>query len=121
MDAGLGRLDELLAEMKSSGQSVLDGQQAFDLYATLGLPFELARDVAREQGLDVDETGFREAMDEHRIASGAGKAFGQMGGEDVDIYRSVLKNLQDGQKISSGGYRLRSIFSSWRSRTGFWH
>jgi alanyl-tRNA synthetase len=33
VDAGLGRLDELLAEMKSIGQTGLDGRQAFDLYA----------------------------------------------------------------------------------------
>jgi len=46
------------------------------LYATLGLPLELTRDVAREQGLDVDEDGYKSAMEEHRKTSGAGKAFG---------------------------------------------
>ena len=34
-------------------------RKAFDLYATYGLPFEIARDIAREQDLDVDEAGFR--------------------------------------------------------------
>jgi alanyl-tRNA synthetase len=53
--------------------------KAFDLYATYGLPFEITRDIAREQGLDVDEAGFREAMDEHRIASGGGKGHGRAG------------------------------------------
>jgi alanyl-tRNA synthetase len=103
VDAGLGRLDELLAEMKSRGESVLDGNQAFNLYATLGLPYELARDVAREQGMDVDEAGFRDAMDKHRIASGAGKAFGQMGGEDVDIFRTILNNLHTTGKLGPDG------------------
>jgi len=40
-----------------------------------GLPLEITRDIAREKGLDVDEAGFRQAMEEHRLRSGAGKAF----------------------------------------------
>ena len=103
VDAGLGRLDELLAELRANGQTVLDGRQAFDLYATLGLPFEIARDVAREQGLDVDENGFRQAMDEHRVASGAGKAFGALGGESVDVFRTILKTLVDAGKLPAEG------------------
>ena len=103
IDAGLGKLEEMLAELKSKNQSVLDGREAFDLYATLGLPFEIARDVAREQEMDVDETGFREAMDEHRLASGAGKAFGSMGGEKVEIYRSILNNLVESGRLGADG------------------
>ncbi len=103
VDAGLGYLDELLENLKANGSKVLDGKQAFNLYATLGLPFEIARDVAREQGLDVDEAGFRAAMEEHRVASGAGKAFGTMPGEEVDIYRQILKTLVNQGKLPSSG------------------
>jgi alanyl-tRNA synthetase len=103
VETGVSRLDELLSELKSHGGKVLDGQQAFDLYATLGLPFELTRDIAREKDLDVDEQGFKLAMDEHRLASGAGKAFGAMGGEDVDIYRLILEDLQAQGKVKPQG------------------
>jgi alanyl-tRNA synthetase len=44
-------------------QTILDGHKAFDLYATYGLPLEISRDIAREQGLDVDEAGFNEAKE----------------------------------------------------------
>jgi alanyl-tRNA synthetase len=103
VETGVSRLDELLADLKSQGGKVLDGQQAFDLYATLGLPLELTRDIAREQGLDVDEEDFKLAMEEHRLASGAGKAFGAMGGEDVDIYRAILQNLEEQGKVKAQG------------------
>jgi alanyl-tRNA synthetase len=63
------------------------------LYATYGLPFEISRDIAREQGLDVDEAGFRAAMDEHRIASGGGKAMGAMGGSDAEFFGGIYKEL----------------------------
>ncbi len=99
VEAGVSHLDELLQMLKTSGGSVLDGSQAFDLYATHGLPLEITRDIAREQNLEVDEAGFRAAMEEHRLASGAGKAFGALGGEDVDIYRSILLDLISAGKL----------------------
>ncbi len=87
----------------SPAASTLDGHRAFDLYATYGLPFEIARDIAREQGLDVDEAGFRAAMDEHRIASGGGKAMGKMGGEDAEFFAGILKELQRKGRLDEHG------------------
>ncbi len=59
VESGTAYLQGMLDELKKSGQKTLDGRKAFDLYATYGLPFEIARDIAREQDLDVDEAGFR--------------------------------------------------------------
>ncbi|MEN6570477.1 MAG: alanine--tRNA ligase [Anaerolineaceae bacterium] len=105
VEAGMGHLDDLLNEVKAAGQTVLDGAKAFDLYATHGLPVELTRDVAREQNLDVDEAGFRKAMEEHKINSGAGKAFGAMGGEDVDVYRHLFEDLKSEHKLDASGVK----------------
>jgi alanyl-tRNA synthetase len=102
VDAGIEHLDELLEELRKSGETILNGRKAFDLYATHGLPLELTRDIARENGLDVDEVGFRSAMEEHRLVSGGGKAFGPLGGEDVDIYRSLLEDLVFRGLIANG-------------------
>ena len=103
VEAGLSHLNELLDEMRQKGEKVMDGTKAFDLYATHGLPLEITRDIAREQDLDVDEAGFRKAMDEHRLASGSGKAFGRMGGEDVDVYRAVFESLISKGDLSEKG------------------
>jgi alanyl-tRNA synthetase len=105
VEAGIGQLNEVLAELKASGSKVLDGARAFDLYATHGLPLELTRDVAREQNLEVDVTGFQQAMEDHRLVSGAGKAFGPLGGEDSDVYREVLNDLQSEGKLGEDGVR----------------
>ena len=59
--------------------------------------------MAREKDMDVDEAGFRLAMNQHRLASGAGKAIGAMGGEDVDIYRDILINLVAQGKLGPTG------------------
>jgi alanyl-tRNA synthetase len=103
VSAGLEHLSESLEALKDSGGTVLDGEKAFDLYATLGLPLEITRDIAQEQGLDVDTHGFQEAMDAHRIASGAGKEFGELGGKDVEVYASLVEHLRQAGKLDQEG------------------
>ncbi|MCC6499916.1 MAG: alanine--tRNA ligase [Anaerolineales bacterium] len=108
VEAGSNHLENLLAELRAerSGtetKRVLDGHKAFDLYATYGLPFEISRDIAREQGLDVDEQGFNEAKEKHALASGGGKAMGKLGGEDAEFYAEILKNLQSKKKLGKDG------------------
>ena len=103
VEGGISQLDELLKQLVEEGSTILDGELAFDLYATHGLPLEITRDIAREQGLDVDEDDFRKAMEEHRLISGSGKAFGTMGGDDVDVFRSVFEELVAGGKLPERG------------------
>ena len=103
VEGGISQLDELLKQLVEEGSTILDGELAFDLYATHGLPLEITRDIAREQGLDVDEDDFRKAMEEHRLISGSGKAFGTMGGDDVDVFRSVFEELMAGGKLPERG------------------
>ncbi len=99
----------MLEKLRSQGERILPGEQAFDLYATYGLPLEITRDIARESDLDVDEAGFRQAMDEHRLASGAGEAFGPLGGEDVDLYRDLFKDAQSARQDQRRRCHLQSI------------
>lgn len=103
VETGISQLNEMLDAVRKTGGDMLDGQKAFELYATHGLPLELTRDVAQEQGMRVDDVGFMAAMDDHRIASGAGKAFGALGGEDVEVYRAVFEELQSQGKLKLEG------------------
>ena len=103
VESGTAFLQSMLDELKNTGKSVLDGHKAFELYATYGLPFEITRDIAREQDLDVDEAGFRTGMEEHRLASGGGKAMGAMGGEDSEYFAGILKELQSAGKLGEKG------------------
>jgi len=103
LEAGLAALQLILKELEQKGQKVIDGKTAFDLYATLGLPFEITRDIAEENGYEVDEQGFKDAMEEHRLASGAGKAFGDMGGSDVGVFALAFDKLLTEGKIGIAG------------------
>ncbi len=103
VEAGVSQLDDLLAELKKEGRFTLDGDKAFELYATHGLPLELTRDIAREMGMEVDEAGFKAAMENHKILSGAGKAFGEMGGDQAEMFHQVLESLKIQGKIKGTG------------------
>ena len=94
LDRATTQLEYLFNELIKLNQTVLTGAQAADLYTTYGMPLEITRDIAKEHGLDVDEVGFNKSMEEHRLASGAGKALGDLGGEDVDVYRQIAIQLQ---------------------------
>ncbi len=103
IETGIALLQNMLDELVKSKSTVLDGRKAFELYATCGLPFEITRDIAREQNLDVDESGFRAGMEEHRLASGGGKAMGAMGGEDAEFYAGIFKSLTTAGKLPATG------------------
>ncbi len=103
VEAGTAQLENLLSNLRASNQTVLDGRKAFELYATYGLPLEISRDIAREQGLDVDEKGFNQAKEEHALASGGGKAMGKLGGEDAEFFAGILKDLQAKGKLGADG------------------
>ena len=51
-----------------------DGESAFKLYDTFGFPFELTKEIAEENGLNIDEAGFKAAMQEQKERAKAATA-----------------------------------------------
>jgi len=105
VESGIAHLENLFTAMTAKKEITLGGEAAFELYATYGLPLEITRDIAKERGLQVDEAGFRAAMEEHRAASGGGQAMGALGGEQATIYADILKHLQKAKKLTKKGVK----------------
>src|SRR5436190_4027174 len=76
LETGTRRLDELVHRARASGATGIGADDAFVLHDTYGFPFDLTRELAAEQGLDVDEPGFARLMDEQRSRARAGAARG---------------------------------------------
>ena len=58
LDTGMG----ILQNVMQKAEQQIGGETAFLLYDTYGFPLDLTQDIARENGLGVDEAGFNEAM-----------------------------------------------------------
>ncbi|MBN6040846.1 alanine--tRNA ligase [Amycolatopsis sp. 195334CR] len=86
------RIFDLAAEeTKSAGGGILAGDKAFQLHDTYGFPIDLTLEMAAEQGLTVDEDGFRTLMEEQRQRAKADAASRKSGHGDLSVYREVLE------------------------------
>jgi alanyl-tRNA synthetase len=99
--AGTTILDTAITETKKSGGARLSGAQAFQLHDTYGFPIDLTLEIASEQGLDVDQDGFRRLMADQRSRAKADAAARKTGHADMSAYRSAL---DEGGPVEFTGY-----------------
>ncbi|PIB35811.1 alanine--tRNA ligase [Reichenbachiella sp. 5M10] len=62
LDKGLNKLEVIKKQVESTTK-MIDGSTAFELYDTYGFPYDLTSLIARENGLSVDEEGFKKEME----------------------------------------------------------
>ncbi|MFC6084799.1 alanine--tRNA ligase [Sphaerisporangium aureirubrum] len=87
---GTAIFDAAVEENKRKGVTVLAGGQAFQLHDTYGFPIDLTLEMASEQGLQVDEDGFRRLMNEQRQRAKADSAAKKTGNADVSVLGEML-------------------------------
>ncbi|HYJ26507.1 MAG TPA: alanine--tRNA ligase [Nocardioides sp.] len=90
LQAGTQIFDLAAGEVKSSGGSTLAGERAFALHDTYGFPIDLTLEMAAEQGLQVDEQGFRGLMAEQRERAKADARSKKGAHGDTAVYRGIL-------------------------------
>ncbi|AJE86814.1 MULTISPECIES: alanine--tRNA ligase [Streptomyces] len=89
LKGGTNILDTAVTETKSAGGTVLPGDKAFLLHDTWGFPIDLTLEMAAEQGLSVDEDGFRRLMKEQRERAKADARAKKTGHADLHAYREI--------------------------------
>ena len=89
LKAGTNILDTAVTETKAAGGTVLPGDKAFLLHDTWGFPIDLTLEMAAEQGLSVDEDGFRRLMKEQRERAKADAKAKKTGHADLSAYREI--------------------------------
>ncbi len=100
--AGTQIFDVAIARTRSEGSAELASAEAFALHDTYGFPIDLTLEMAAEQGLTVDEDGFRRLMDEQRTRAKDDARARKTGHADVGAYREVLDAL--GRAVVFTGY-----------------
>ena len=83
-------VDVAVSTAKQGGIGQLDADTAFTLHDTYGFPIDLTLEMASEQGLTVDEPGFRRLMGEQRDRAKADAKSKKTGYGDLSVYRGVL-------------------------------
>ena len=68
LEQGMEQFEKIAAQH----QKTIPGVDAFRLHDTYGFPLELTRELAAERGIQVDEDGFRAAMEQQRARSRRG-------------------------------------------------
>ncbi|HWB65509.1 MAG TPA: alanine--tRNA ligase [Mycobacteriales bacterium] len=88
---GSTHFTRITADLRRSGDATIPGEQAFRLHDTYGFPIDLTLEMAREQGLTVDEDGFARLMAEQRQRAKRDTAERKTGHADLSVYRGLLQ------------------------------
>jgi alanyl-tRNA synthetase len=102
---GTAIFDAAVEESKRKAQNRLSGTQAFQLHDTYGFPIELTLEMAQEQGLTVDEEGFRRLMTEQRERAKKDAKEKKTGNADISVFATLLERSG---AVSFTGYHENS-------------
>jgi alanyl-tRNA synthetase len=89
LKSGTQIFDMASTQLKASKKNLLPGAEVFKLHDTYGFPFDLTLEMAREEGLDVDEDGFRRLMNEQRDRAKADSKAKKSGHTDLSEYKKI--------------------------------
>ena len=89
IDQGLRILGDMEEDMNQAGEKTLSGANAFKLYDTYGFPLDLTKEILEEKGYQVDEDGFKVAMDEQRKKARDAREVTNYMGADATVYDQI--------------------------------
>ncbi|MCX7919562.1 MAG: alanine--tRNA ligase [bacterium] len=105
LNQGLALLDEWINKLKQTGDTVIPGEIAFKLYDTYGFPLDLTMDIAAENQLTVDQSGFNAELSLQQERARA--AWVGSGEQKVsDVYHQIQKQFGDTEFL---GYKKEKL------------
>lgn len=100
VDQGIVILNDFISEIKSKSETTIPGEMVFKLHDTYGFPLDLTREIAEENGLGIDEVGFKKEMDAQKQ-----KARDAHNSKDTSAWTdSVFDKLDKSLKTTFVGY-----------------
>ena len=89
LKSGTAIFDLAASAVKATKSSQMSGDDVFKLHDTYGFPFDLTLEMAREVGLEVDESGFTRLMKEQRDRAKADARAKKSGHTDLSEYKKI--------------------------------
>ena len=110
IDAGMKIFSDMLAGHKAKGESTFSGADAFKLYDTYGFPIDLTIEMCSDEGMNVDEEGFKKLMQEQRVrAREARAALGDLGWAGVSFGKEIPETVFEGYDKSQVEAKVLAI------------
>lgn len=94
LSSGLIRLDNLIEKAQTNQIKILSGEEVFELNDTYGFPIDLTALIARENGMDIDESGYNQALQAQKLRSR----------KDAGASAEDWVFVHDGDEVSFVGY-----------------
>ncbi|CAN8067293.1 unnamed protein product [Agarophyton chilense] len=109
LERGEDRLAEVLEDLRKSGDTVIAGEDAFELYDTFGFPLELTEEIAAENDFGVDIKGFEGCMAEQRRRARAARDMDEF---DVSATAVIMEALSVAGPTKFDGYYTTALSGS---------
>ena len=92
LEQGLSLLNNIIKGVKKAGSGIVAGDELFRLYDTYGFPLDIARDVAAENDLTIDEAGFHKEMEMQKVKARA--SWTGEGAAAAPVYRELSQRFK---------------------------
>ena len=89
IDAGMNILNTMIDRLEKAHQKLLSGLDVFKLNDTFGFPLDLTKEIAAEQGLEIDENGFHAEMKKQKERARAERLKKNISGWSEDLFGAL--------------------------------
>ena len=89
IDAGMNILNNMIDGLEKAHQHLLKGLDVFKLNDTFGFPLDLTKEIAAEQGIEIDEDGFHAEMTKQKERARAERLKKNISGWSEDLFGSL--------------------------------
>ena len=86
IDAGMNILNNMIDGLEKAHQHLLKGLDVFKLNDTFGFPLDLTKEIAAEQGIEIDEDGFHAEMKKQKERARAERQKKNISGWSEDLF-----------------------------------
>ncbi len=89
IDAGMNILNNMIDGLEKAHQHLLKGLDVFKLNDTFGFPLDLTKEIAAEQGIEIDEEGFHAEMTKQKERARAERLKKNISGWSEDLFGAL--------------------------------
>ena len=89
IDAGMNILNNMIDGLEKAHEHLLKGLDVFKLNDTFGFPLDLTKEIAAEQGIEIDEEGFHAEMTKQKERARAERLKKNISGWSEDLFGAL--------------------------------